>query len=93
MCGASDVEKLQFLTPAETVAVREEFGTPTYVYDLARIKAGLASAFSKRCIVSRQVDNFEYQMEPVSVLALSHLTTASVCAVYNLELRHAIADI
>jgi diaminopimelate decarboxylase len=42
-----ELEKLQFLTPAETVQVREKFGTPTYIYDLARLKeqAGKVLAF------------------------------------------------
>lgn len=38
------MEKLQFLTPEETVEVRDKFGTPTYVYDLARLKAGRTSS-------------------------------------------------
>ena len=42
--ASGDIEKLQFLTPAEAVAVREEFGTPAYVYDMARLKEQAAKA-------------------------------------------------
>ena len=36
--SGADVEKLQFLNPEDAVEVREKFGTPAYVYDLARLK-------------------------------------------------------
>ena len=42
--ASGDIEKLQFLTPAEAVAVREEYGTPSYVYDMARLKEQAAKA-------------------------------------------------
>mgnify|MGYP000004466779 FL=1 len=35
---AGDIEQLQFLEPAEAKAVRDAFGTPTYVYDLKRLE-------------------------------------------------------
>ena len=41
--ASGDIEKLQFLTPAEAVAVRE-YGTPSYVYDMARLKEQAAKA-------------------------------------------------
>ena len=45
--GGDDVETLRFLTPKDCVAVKEKFGTPTYVYDLARLQeqATKAKAF------------------------------------------------
>lgn len=41
------MEKLQFLTPGDVKKVRDEHGTPAYVYDLARLKeqAGKVLAF------------------------------------------------
>ena len=35
---ASDIEQLQFLTPAETADVRAKFGSPAYVYDMGRLQ-------------------------------------------------------
>ena len=45
--GGDDVETLRFLTPKDCVDVKEKFGTPTYVYDLARLteQATKAKAF------------------------------------------------
>lgn len=37
-------ETLRFLEPKDCVTVREEFGTPTYVYDQATLKAQAAAA-------------------------------------------------
>ena len=42
--NASSVEKLRFLSPQEVKQVREEFGTPVYVYDLQTLKNQATSA-------------------------------------------------
>ena len=45
--GGDDVETLRFITPKDCVDVKEKFGTPTYVYYLARLteQATKAKAF------------------------------------------------
>lgn len=40
------IEQLQFLTPNEAKAVRDEFGTPTYVYDLNRLEEQASKALN-----------------------------------------------
>ena len=42
--SSSSVEKLRFLSPQEVKQVREEFGTPVYVYDLQTLKNQATSA-------------------------------------------------
>jgi hypothetical protein len=36
--GGASLEKLRFMSPAEAVAVRQQFGSPAYVYDAGTLK-------------------------------------------------------
>jgi len=44
--AAAAVEPLRFLSPAQVEEVREQFGTPTYVYDMATLQKQAAAALS-----------------------------------------------
>ena len=44
--AAPPLETLNFLTPDEVRVVRDEFGTPTFVYDLATLRAQAAAALA-----------------------------------------------
>ena len=42
--AAPDLEKMRFLNNEEARTVAQDFGTPTYVYDAATLKARASSA-------------------------------------------------
>ena len=44
--GDAAMESLQFLKPEEAKALRDEFGTPAYVYDLARLEEQATKALA-----------------------------------------------
>jgi len=88
--GEHPMEKLQFLTPAETVAVREQFGTPTYVYDLARLKEYAAKALAFPNAYGLTV-RFAMKSSPnASILKVFRLAGLHIDASSGYEVRRAV---
>jgi len=50
--GTAPLEALRFLTPADCEAVRTQFGTPAYVYDLATLKRQVRAGATRAVCVT-----------------------------------------